>query len=76
MGAQHRKARGKPWKYIRARAPHLLFYFNVYSFLRDGERQSISGGGAERDGDIESEAGSKLSAQSPTQGSNPRTARS
>ena len=36
----------------------------------------MSRGGAEREGDTESEAGSKLSAQSPTQGSNPRTVRS
>ena len=32
--------------------------FNVYLFL--GERQSMSGGGAEREGDTESEAGSRL----------------
>ena len=38
----------------------------------------MSGGGAEREGDTESEAapGSELSAQSPTWGSNPRTMRS
>ena len=36
----------------------LLFFFNVYSFLRDRERQSTSRGGAEREGDTESEAGS------------------
>ena len=43
----------------------LLFFFNVYSFLRDRERQSTSRGGAERQGDTESEAapGSELSAQ-------------
>ena len=31
-------------------------------FLRDTERQSVSGGGAERKGDTESEAGSRLRA--------------
>ena len=36
------------------------FFFNVYSFLRDRERQSTSGEGAEREGDTESEAGSRL----------------
>ena len=34
------------------------FFFNVYLFLR--ERQSVSRGGAEREGDTESEAGSRL----------------
>ena len=34
---------------------------NVYSFLREREREraSMSGGGAEREGDTESEAGSR-----------------
>ena len=41
-----------------------LFCFNVYSFLKDRERQSISRGGAEREGDTESEAGSRLGAVS------------
>ena len=51
-------------------------FFNVYLFLR--ERQNVSEGGAEREGDTESEAGSgfELSAQSPTRGSNSRTGRS
>ena len=35
-------------------------FFNVYLFLRDSERQSASRGGAEREGDAESEAGSRL----------------
>ena len=33
------------------------FFFNVCLFLRDRERQSTSGEGAEREGDTESEAG-------------------
>ena len=37
---------------------NFLKIFNVYLFLR--ERQSVSGGGAEREGDTESEAGSRL----------------
>ena len=45
---------------------------NVYFF----QRQSGSGGEAEREGDTESEAGSKMSAQSPTRGSNSQTMRS
>ena len=38
------------------------FFFNVYLFLR--ERESTSGGGAEIEGDIESETGSRLRAVS------------
>ena len=37
-----------------------IYFFNVYLFLRDTERQSMSRGGAEREGDTESEAGSRL----------------
>ena len=36
------------------------FFFNVYLFIWDRERQSMNGGGAEREGDTESEAGSRL----------------
>ena len=39
-----------------------FFFFNVYLLLR--ERQSARGGGAEREGDIESEAGARLRAVS------------
>ena len=55
----------------------LFFLFNVY-FEREGkrERQTASGGRAERERERESQAGSVLSAQSPMQGSNPRTVRS
>ena len=38
-------------------------FFNVYFW--DTERQSMNGGGAEREGDTESEAGSRLWAISP-----------
>ena len=41
-----------------------LLFFNVYLLLRDRERQSMSRGGAEREGDTESEAGSRLRAVS------------
>ena len=40
--------------------PHqclLFFFFNVY-FIVERERQNMSKGGAEREGDTESEAGS------------------
>ena len=50
-------------------------FFNVYLFLRDRERQSVGGGGAETEGDTESgfQALSELSAQSLTRGSNSRS---
>ena len=39
----------------------LFFNFlNVYLFLRDREKQSMSRGGAEREGDTESVAATKL----------------
>ena len=38
--------------------------FNVYLFLTERERQSMSGGGVEREGDTESETGSRLGAVS------------
>ena len=41
-------------------APLFLIFFNIYLFLRDRERQSMSRGGAEREGDTESETGSRL----------------
>ena len=44
-----------------------MFY---YLFLRERQRQSVSGGEAEREGDTGSISGSKLSAQSPMRGSN------
>ena len=40
------------------------FFFFVYSLLRNRDRQSVSRGGAEREGDRESEAGSRLGAVS------------
>ena len=46
----------------RDKPKHRLF--NVYLFLRDRERQSASGGGAEKEGDREFEAGSGLRAVS------------
>ena len=52
--------RMKIGNYIR----YLKKFFNVFSFLKDGERQSASRGGAEREGDTESGAGSRLPAVS------------
>ena len=46
-----------------AHLPSPRFYFlNVYFFGRETERDSARGGGAEREGDAESEAGSRLRA--------------
>ena len=50
---------------------NLKFFFNVYLFLRD--RQSMSGGGVEKEWEIQNPKqvpGPELSAQSPTWGSN------
>ena len=41
-----------------------LHFFNVYLFLRDRQRQNMNGGGAEKEGNTESEAGSRLPAVS------------
>ena len=50
-------------KFVPKRLIPMLFFLknvNAYSFLRDRESQSMSGEGAEREGDTESEAGSRL----------------
>ena len=39
-------------------------FFKVYLILKKRERQSMSGGGSKREGDTESEAGSRLAAVS------------
>ena len=58
----------------------VCFYFYLFKclfiYFRESERETASGGGAEREGERESTAGSERSAQSPTWGSNPRTVRS
>ena len=46
------------WKCL---GPFILFFY-IYLFLRDRVRQSMSRGGAEREGDTESETGSRLRA--------------
>ena len=51
LDAQLTEPRGKPI---------YLFIFNVCLFLRQRERQSMSGGGVVREGDTESAAGSGL----------------
>ena len=43
----------------------LIFFFSTFIYFWDRERQSMNGGGAEREGDTESEAGSRLWAISP-----------
>ena len=52
----------------------VFFFFNVY--FGEGKRAHMSGGGAEREGDREPEAGSARPAQHLTRGSNPPTLRS
>ena len=55
---------GKNSAKFKAQIFFSLKFFNVYLFLREGERQNMSRGGAEREGDPESEAGSRLRAVS------------
>ena len=52
---------------------YLKKFLNIYLILRDRERQSVSGEQAEREGDTESEAGSRLRAVStePNEGPKP-----
>ena len=38
----------------------ILFYFSTFIYFWDRERQSMNGGGAEREGDTELETGSTL----------------
>ena len=45
--------------------PLLLFVLLTFIHLSETERQNASGGGAEREGDTESEAGSRLRAVCP-----------
>ena len=47
-----------------------LILFNVYFYLRERQRQSMSWGGAERDQNLMLAPGSELSTQSPVRGSN------
>ena len=42
-----------------------LIFFSTFIYFWARERQSLNGGGAEREGDTESEAGSRLRAVSP-----------
>ena len=54
------------------------FFFSTFIYFWDRERQSMNGGGAEREGDTQNRKqapGSEPSAQSLTRGSNSRTAR-
>ena len=37
-----------------------LIFFSTFIYFWDRERQSMNGGGAEREGDTESETGSRL----------------
>ena len=37
--------------YSRITSRYIFFFFNDFSFLRDGEGQSMNGGGSDREGD-------------------------
>ena len=55
----------------RRQSNHYKDFFNVYLVLRERERESMSRGGTEREGERKSQADCTLSVQSPTRGSNP-----
>ena len=50
------------FKSFQATVFFFFLIFNIYSFLKERERQRVNGGGAEREGDTESEAGCGLRA--------------
>ena len=52
-------AKGKP-SARRKGLSFFLIFFSTFIYFRDRERQSMNGGGAEREGDTESETGSRL----------------
>ena len=56
--------------------PHFPVFIYLLNLLISSERERTSRGGAERERDQRSEAGSVLTADSPTRGSNSRNARS
>ena len=53
------------WQVIHLTPQPILFYFSTFIYFWDRERQSMNGRGAEREGDTESETGSRLRAISP-----------
>ena len=55
---------------------HPFFKKIFFNIIFERERQRASRGGAEREGERESQVGSALSTPSPMQGSNSRTSRS
>ena len=44
---------------------YFISFFSTFIYFWDREKQSMNGGGAEREGDTESETGSRLRAISP-----------
>ena len=61
-GIHLRNCEIKTWAEIKSQILFffLIFFLNVYLFLKEQEKQSMSLGGAERGGDPESEGGSRL----------------
>ena len=64
---QRKNLRNKIWNNLRwiskcegIISEHFIFFFYVFIYFCDRERQSMSRGGAEREGDTESKAGSRL----------------
>ena len=53
------------WYFFTLHYIFKIFFSNVFIYFWDRERQSMNGGEAEREGDTESETGSRLQAISP-----------
>ena len=53
------------WDGCFVQSMHAVFFFFQRLFIFGTERDSMNGGGAEREGDTESETGSRLRAISP-----------
>ena len=66
------------WETLLGSISFFFFFFFQRLFIFGTERKSMNGGGAEREGDTESETGSRLRDinPEPDAGSNSRTARS
>ena len=64
--------------FLNVKSLFVFFFFNVYSFLREREKQSMSGerAGKSKTQNPKQAPGSELSAHGPTRGLNSLTVRS
>ena len=61
MGIEEGTCWGEHWVLYGKQLDNTFhFFFSTFIYFGDRERQSMNGGGAEREGDTESETGSRL----------------